>query len=369
MSTSHADPPVPAMYRRTPDELRAWWDRRDPEPALEPELPIIDAHHHLWDRARERYLLEEFLEDANSGHRIVSSVYVEAGSMYRASGPAEEAPLGEIEFATGVAAMSASGRYGECRVAEGVVGRVDLTVGRAAGVLLDRALHISSGRLKSIRHGLAWDPSPGISAVRQAGSSGTSSRFATERLSESPAFREGFAELAARGLAFDLFMFHPQLGEAVELARSFPETTIVVNHAGGPLGVGRYATGISESRSVWRDALVRLAAEPNVVMKIGGLGMPLFGFGMEEREVPPTSEQLAAAWSATVDTCIEAFGSNRCMFESNLPPDGQSGRYVTIWNAYKRITSLASASEKADLYHGTAARTYDLVRPTTPQHA
>jgi len=175
--------------------------------------------------------------------------------------------------------------------------------------------------------------------------------------------------LAARGLAFDLFMFHPQLGEAVELARSFPETTIVVNHAGGPLGVGRYATGISESRSVWRDALVRLAAEPNVVMKIGGLGMPLFGFGMEEREVPPTSEQLAAAWSATVDTCIEAFGSNRCMFESNLPPDGQSGRYVTIWNAYKRITSLASASEKADLYHGTAARTYDLVRPTTPQHA
>jgi predicted TIM-barrel fold metal-dependent hydrolase len=280
--------------------------------------------------------------------------------MYRRGGPPQEAPLGEIEFANGVAAMSASGRYGDCAVSAGIVGRVDLTAGAAARGLLEQGIALSGGRLRGIRHGLAWDPSPVISAGRKAGAGKGPSRFAPPHLAADPAFRAGLAQLAPLGLVFDCFVFHSQLDETLDLARAFPDTTFVINHVGVPLGVGPYQDRRQEVFRAWRAGMAALAGLPRVHVKLGGLGMPLFGFFFQDGELPPTSQVLARAWQDYIGFCVEAFGADRCMFESNFPPDRQSCGYRTLWNAFKRITAGASAAEKEALYRGTATRVYRL---------
>jgi predicted TIM-barrel fold metal-dependent hydrolase len=178
-----------------------------------------------------------------------------------------------------------------------------------------------------------------------------------------PKFREGFAELAKLGLTFDSWHFHPQLPDLVDLARAFPNQTIIVDHVGGVLGVGQYAGKSSEVIPAWKKSITALAQCPNVNVKLGGLGMTSFGFDFHERETPPSSQELADTWRPYIETCIEAFGPDRCMFESNFPPDKQSCGYTELWNAFKRITSGASATEKTALYSGTAARVYKMIRP------
>jgi L-fuconolactonase len=348
-------------YRGTtrPDDvaLNAWLAKRPAEAALEPDLPIIDPHHHFWDQAhRGHYLLPQLLSDIGGGHNIVSTVFLECRAMYRKEGPREMAAVGEVEFVTGIAAMSASGGYGPCRVAEGIIGGGDLTVGAGkVRALLEAEIMAGGGRLRGLRHGVAWDDHKAVSDF--------ASRTVPLHLVMDKTFREGFAQLAPLGLSFESWQYHPQLPDAIDLARSFPDTTIILNHVGGLLGVGPYAGHRQDVLAGWRKNIQEMAKCPNVYCKLGGLGMISVGFDFHERDIPPSSEDLAAAWRQYIEPCIEAFGVERCMFESNFPPDKQSCGYTELWNAFKRITANASASEKTALYSGTAAKVYRLIAP------
>jgi len=336
--------------------LKAWLAKRPEEEALEPELPIIDPHHHFWDtRERGHYFLPELLADIDGGHNIVSTVFLECRAMYRKSGPREMAALGEVEFVNGIAAMSASGNYGSCRVAEGIVGGGDLAVGARVRTLLEAQIAAAGGRLRGIRHGVAWDGNESVGRF--------ASRVVPPHLVLDAKFREGFAQLAPLGLSFESWQYHPQLQDAIDLARAFPETTIILNHVGGVLGVGPYSGHRQEIQAGWRKDINEMAKCPNVYCKLGGIGMVSFGFDFHERDLPPSSEDLAAAWRQYIEPSIESFGANRCMFESNFPLDKQSCGYTELWNAFKRITASASASEKKALYSGTAARVYRLIVP------
>ena len=333
--------------------VRPDWLNRRREPAIEPDLPIVDPHHHLIDRPESgRYLLPDLLDDINGGgHNVVATVYLEWLSMYRLDGPKEMRPVGEIEFANGVGAMCASGSYGKPRVSAGIVGHADLGIGARVGDVLDAMIAAGGSRFRGIRFISASDPDQphwGATAIRPRG------------LLLNPKVREGFAQLAPRGLTFDAFMYHPQLGDLVDLARAFPQTPIVLNHVGGPIGLGRYTGKRDAVFSDWSKKIQELAACPNVHVKLGGLGMKVFGFDVHEGELPPSSEQLASAWRPYVETCINAFGANRAMFESNFPVDKGSYGYGVFWNTCKLLTKGASAPEKADLFHGTAARVYRL---------
>jgi predicted TIM-barrel fold metal-dependent hydrolase len=341
------------IYRNHAD-LTAWLAKRPREKALEPDLPIIDPHHHLWDapqRQRELYFLPELLADAAGGHNIISTVFLECQAMFRAHGPEAMKPLGEIEFVRGIAAQADSGQYGKTRVAEGIVGWADLMLGAKVREVLEAEIEAGGGRFRGTRYGTSWDEGPAGQHV---------SRAMTRHRLLDPKFREGFAELGKLGLTFDSWHFHPQLPDLVDLARKFPSQTIIVDHVGGVLGVGQYAGKNAEIMPVWKQSLKDLAACPNVNIKLGGLGMTSFGFGFEFRDTPPTSQDLADTWRPYIEPCIEAFGVNRCMFESNFPPDKQSCGYTELWNAFKIVTAKASAAEKTALYSGTAARVYRL---------
>ena len=344
------------LAHRDNPSLAAWLAKNPPEAALDPTFPIIDPHHHLWDTpARGTYFLPELLADIGGGHTIVSTVFLECQSMYRKHGPAEMAPVGEVEFVAGIAAMSASGNYGPCRVAEGIVGYADLRAGARVRAVLEAEIAAGGGRFRGIRQGVAWDADPGIG--------GHASRVVPPRLVLDKTFREGFAQLAPLGLSFETWQYHPQLPDAIDLARAFPDTTFILNHAGGVLGVGPYSGRRAEILAGWRANIAELAKCPNVNVKLGGMGMTSFGFDLHERDLPPGSADLAAAWRQYVEPCIESFGADRCMFESNFPPDKQSCGYTELWNAFKLLASGASASEKTALFSGTAARVYRIAAP------
>jgi L-fuconolactonase len=343
------------VYRNDAD-LKAWLAKRPGETALEPDLPIIDPHHHFWDTPhRGRYFLPELLADIGGGHKIVATVFLECQAMYRKAGPEDMAPVGEVEFVNGIAAMSASGNYGPCRVAEAIIGHADLTIGARVRDVLEAEIAVGGGRFRGIRHGVSWDGSDAIGKF--------ASRFVPPHQVRDPTFREGFSQLGHLGLSFESWQYHPQLSDAIDLARAFPDTTIILNHVGGVLGVGPYSGHRQEILASWKKDIGELAKCPNVNVKLGGIGMVSFGFDFHERDTPPASEDLAAAWRQYIEPCIEAFGVNRCMFESNFPPDKQSCGYTELWNAFKHITAGASAPEKTALYSGTAARVYRLTEP------
>src|SRR5215831_8136285 len=328
-----------------------WLDRRR-ETIIEPELPIVDPHHHLVDRPETgRYLLPDLLADTGSGHNITATVYLEWLSMYRAAGPAELRPVGEVEFANGVAAMAASGTYGETRVCAGIVGYADLALSPAVEKVLEAMIEAGGGRFRGIRFITASHPDQaawGSPIIRPAG------------LLLDPKVREGFARLAPLGLSFDAWMYHTQLSDLVDLARAFPETPIVLDHVGGAIGLGRYAGKRDEVFAHWSVKIRELAACPNVHIKLGGIGMRMFGFTHHIGKLPPSSEELAAAWRPYIETCIDAFGPERAMFESNFPVDKGSCGYAALWNAFKRIAAGYSAAERAALFAGTATNFYRL---------
>jgi L-fuconolactonase len=328
-----------------------WLDRRREE-VIEADLPIVDPHHHLVDRPETgRYLLPELLADLGTGHNITATVYLEWLSMHRAQGAAELRPVGEIEFANGVAAMSASGTYGKSRVCAGIVGHADLTLGAAVEKVLEAMIVAGGGRFRGIRF---------ISATHPDQATWGSLVARPEGLLKDKRVREGFARLAPLGLGFDAWMYHTQLGELVDLARAFPETPIVLDHVGGAIGLGRYAGKRDEVFAEWSGRIRELAGCPNVHIKLGGLGMRMFGFTLHAGELPPSSEELATAWRPYIETCIGAFGPERAMFESNFPVDKGSCAYAALWNAFKRIAAGCSAAEKQALFAGTATKFYRL---------
>ena len=208
------------------------------EEVIDPDLPIIDPHHHLWDRNGDRYLLDELLADTaqadahGARHNVRGTVFVECAAMYNAGGPDPMRPLGETEFVNGIAAMSASGGYGDTRVAAGIVGFADLCLGSAAREVLQAHIGAARGRFRGIRHAAGWHASE---QIRNSHSN------PIEHLLLDARFREGFAQLAPLGLSFDAWLFHTQIAELTDLARAFPDTTIVLDHFGGPLGIGPYA--------------------------------------------------------------------------------------------------------------------------------
>src|SRR5436190_3727845 len=293
------------------------------EDVLEPDLPICDPHHHLWDHPGRRYLLDELLADTGSGHRVVSTVFVECMSMYRADGPEPMRPVGETEFVNGVAAMSASGRYGPTRVAAGIVGFADLTLGERVGPVLDA--HVAtSPRFRGIRHAAGWDASDQVR---------NSHTNPPPRLLADARFRRGFAELGRRGLTFDAWLYHPQIPELADLAQAFPDTAIVLDHLGGPLGIGPYEHRRADVFTAWKRDIRELARCPNVVAKLGGVVMPINGWGFHRRERPATSAELLDATRDWYLHAIDCFGPARAMFESNFPVDKASCSYHVLWNA------------------------------------
>jgi predicted TIM-barrel fold metal-dependent hydrolase len=321
------------------------------EEVLDPARPIVDPHHHLWDRGGQRYLIEEISSDIASGHNVIATVYVEARSMYRAQGPDAFRPVGEVEFANGAAAMSASGGYGPAAVCAGIVGHVNLLLGEGARAVLEAEIAAAQGRFRGIRHSAAWDADADVARIYATRPKG---------LLLDSTFRKGFACLAPLGLSFDAWLFHPQIGEFTDLARAFPDTRIVLDHCGGPIGIGSYASRREEILPVWKRSILEIAKCPNVVVKLGGLAMRLLGYGFHERPLPPSSEELAAAWRPYIETCIEAFGPERSMFESNFPPDKGQCSYQVIFNAFKRLAAPYSEAEKTALFSKTATDFYRL---------
>ena len=270
--------------------------------------------------------------------------------MYRADGDPAYASLGETEFVNGVAAMSASGGYGRLRACAGIVGHADLQrLGGAVEPVLEAHVRAGGGRFRGIRNSSVWDADTSIVTVPTPPPRG---------LLGDARFREGFARLAKFGLSFDAWLYHPQIGELAALARAFPDTTIVLDHVGAPLGIGAYKGRRAEVFEAWRDSIRDIARCPNVNVKLGGLGMKVMGFGFEEKPRPPASEELAQAWRPYLETCIEAFGIDRAMFESNFPVDKQSCSYAVLWNAFKRFAAGYSEAEKHALFAGTACRVY-----------
>lgn len=327
---------------------------RPEEPPLDPERPIIDPHLHLWDvrpaagalQAPQRFLLPELLETVEgSGHAVTHTVFVECHAMYRPDGPPELRSLGETEFADGVAAMSASGAYGPCRVAHRIVGNADLTLGAAVAPVLEAHLARAGERFRGVRSHTAYS---------EAGLFGAACDPRIGEALGSPAFREGARVLAALDLSLDVWCLHSQLGDLGALADAAPELTIVLDHVGTP---DVRSGGAAEVRTQWARQIAELARRSNVRIKLGGLGMDITG-PIPAETGPATSAELAALWRPWVETCIEAFGAERCMFESNFPPDKAAGSYGAIWNAFKIITRGGSEAEKDRLFRGTAADTY-----------
>ena len=326
------------------------------EPILDPDLPIIDSHHHLFDLPNNRYMVDDYLADVNAGHRIVASIYCETQAFSRKSGPEWMRPVGEVEFANGVGAMTATGVYGPCQVCAGIIGHANLTFGSKVGELLDRCLEAAPDRFRGVRHVTIDYPDdrPFKYVMTYKPPAG---------VMDTDGFPLGLAEVEKRGLTFDAGIFDPSLPKLAAMVDRFSDLTFVLDHMGTAVGVDMNAEEKAEVFRRWGVGLRELAKRPNVFCKIGGLGMPSWGFGFELREDPVGYLELAEAWRPYVETAIEAFGPDRCMMESNFPPDGRSGGYVPVWNAYKHILRGHSDDEKAALFHRTAARVYRLTIP------
>ncbi len=340
------------------------------ETILEPDLPIIDPHHHLWDLrpmmpmfpeprhpfietlvGAPYYTFDELLADTQSGHNVVGTVFMECGAFYDAARSEAMKPVGEVEYVNGVAAQGASGLYGDYRPCAGIVGHADMTLGDGAREVLEALVAAGNGRFKGIRHQGAWDADPDVLGPPF---------HAPEGLYGSDAFRMGYVNLREMQLSFDAWVLEPQIGDVIDLAKAFPDQPICLDHCGTPLNIASYKGKLEENFDRWATSIRTLAECDNVSVKLGGLAMvncmmpdegPAKGYG---------SEELAAMWKPYIETCIEAFGTKRGMFESNYPVDRWGATYPVLWNAFKRITADYSDDEKAALYAGNAARFYSV---------
>ncbi|MGE4242739.1 amidohydrolase family protein [Ramlibacter sp.] len=337
-------------FRQSLAVLDARFARQPAEEILMPELRIIDPHHHLVGRPHDVYLLEDFVRDLDTGHDIVATMFVECSAMWKKDGPEELRPVGETEFANGIAAMAASGHYGKTLVNHGIVSYADLRLGDKVYAVLDAHIAAGNGRLRGIRNRAFFEPLVGEYGSLAPG----------DGLMRGAEFRKGLKRVAAKGLVYDSCQYHVQLPDFTDLARAVPEATLVLDHVSSPLGVAHYASRKEEVFAHWTKWMRELSTCPNVYVKLGGLGMPFAGLGLNNRELPATSAELAAAWKPFFWTAIEFFGANRCMFESNFPPDKQSGSYPVVMNAYKRIAAGASKSEVQSLFFDTANAVYRL---------
>ena len=320
------------------------WLARLREDVLEPDLPIIDAHHHLWERPSGVYLLPQLKSDLGAGHNVRGTVFVQCGYGFRTDGPDDMKPVGETETVARIAGGAGPD------VCAGIVGYTDFRMGERVEAVLAAHVEAGKGRFRGIRQSAGWDPAilTQTSAPAQPG------------LLADPAFRAGLARLGRFGLSYESSLYHPQLPELADLARAMPGLPILANHCGGYIAIGPHAEDPAETFRAWREGLRELAACPNVYLKLGGQAMSIRGVAFHEQPLPPSSGEMANAWRPVMETCIETFGARRCLFESNFPVDKGMCSYVSVWNAFKRIAAGCSDAEKADLFHGAAARFYRL---------
>lgn len=330
------------------------WLEQVQEEALEPDLPICDPHHHLWEwretATQNHYALDEILDDVSGGHNIISTVFIECGAEFRKDGPEDFRCVGETDYVLSIA--EAAERSGaNTKVAAGIVGTADLKIGDAVADVLDAQIEAGKGRFCGIRLGALWHESP---VVRDHRTNPPQSLMLRDD------FRKGFRHLAPRKLSFEVWCCHEQIPEATDLARAFPDTMIVLDHFGGPLGIGPYEGKEEEVFEDWKAKIDDLSSCPNVMAKLGGLNMDVNGYGWEKRDKPPASDELVEATRRYFDYTIEKFGVERCMFESNFPVDKLSCSYTVVWNSFKKMSKDFSASERAALFHDTATRVYRL---------
>ena len=330
-------------------DTEAWLNLTQEEP-IETDIAIIDPHHHLWDRPNNRYGLSELLADI-SGHQVRQTVFIECSSMYRADGPDEFKPVGETEYVQGIAAVSASGGFGAARACAGIVGTADLRLGDGVVAVLEAQVAASPNRFRGIRHRAAWPERRTPIGQPQS----------MDHLLLDPEFRRGFRHLRTYGLTFEAWLFHPNIPDVADLARAFPDTTIIVNHLGGPILTPDFPGTAEEKFTTWKQAITTVAACPNVVMKVGGIQMPLNGFDWHKHERPPTSDELIAVTKPWYMHAIESFGPERCMFESNFPVDRASCSYTVLYNQFKKLSKGFRPDERAAMFAGTAARVYRLL--------
>jgi len=326
------------------------WLAKHVEEILEPEIPIIDPHHHIWNQEGNPYSIDDLSADVGSGHKVIATVFVQAHHGYRTTGPEALRCVGETERIE-EAANAVQRNDDKCKLCAGIVGFADLTLGRRVGEVLDAHRKAAPARFRGVRHGVARDPHfPNGIVLRPA----------PPNMLADPEFRAGLTTLAEYGLSFDAMLYHCQIKELAAMAQAIPELPIVLDHFGCIIGVGPYVGREQDTFRTWRDDIRLLARSPNVSVKLGGMGMIICGARFHENALPPSSRELADAWRPYVETCIEAFGAERCMFESNFPVDKAMFSYPVLWNAFKRLTAGASASEKAALLHANAARIYKL---------
>lgn len=324
------------------------WLAKLEEPVLEPDIPIIDPHHHLWLRGGYTYLMPELAADLNSGHNIAETVFAECHSMYRQDGPEAERSLGETEFVTGQAAMSASGEFGSSRACAVMFGNVDMTLGSGVEPLLEQHIAASGGRFRGVRYSTGWDADERIRNVAPA-----AGMLVDDRV------KQAAGVLSRMDLELDSWVYHPQLDEVAALADALPDLTIVLNHVGSPILGGPYRGRKDEVFADWRARIERVGERENVYVKLGALPIRMPGFE-GDRSLPPGSEEVAEAWRPWIETCIEAFTPARSMYESNFPVQKRWCSYQVCWNAFKRISAAATDSEKANLFAGAAARAYGM---------
>jgi predicted TIM-barrel fold metal-dependent hydrolase len=330
--------------------VRPDWLAKLTEEVLDPAQPIIDPHHHLWKARPDPYLLADLVADLRTGHNILATVFIQCRSAYRNTGPEEMQPVGETEFVAAAAHACESGEYGALRACAGIIGHADCLLGERIDAVLEAHIEAGGGRFKGIRHSGTFDP--GIAPTAAPG--------APSGLYRNTAFRAGFARLQPLGMTFEAWLYHPQLGDLLDLLRAFPAQPVVLNHLGGPLGVGPYENQRAEVFAQWRAYMIELSTCENLHIKLGGLAMNVNGFGFHHEVLPPSSGEMAAAWRPYIETAVELFGADRCMFESNFPVDKGMCSYPVLWNAFKRLAAGCSPDEKAALFHRTAQRFYSL---------
>jgi predicted TIM-barrel fold metal-dependent hydrolase len=329
------------------------WLAQTREATLEPEIPICDPHHHFWVSRPEpadyqRYLLPELTGDVTSGHNVRSTVFIEVRCEYRESGPDEMKPVGEVEYIETIATESATGSHGPTRAAAGIIGYADLKLGDAVRPVLEAMREASPSRFRGVRHATGWDESPELANRDIRGALSTAG------------YRAGGKVLADMGLILENSLYFHQLSELAEFARAVPDLTIVLNHIGGLVRVGPYANRDDGVIPAWRRGVEEAGQCPNIVMKLGGVGQLRYGYYWHDRETPIGSEELAGTLGPLMEHCIQQFGPDRCMFESNFPVDKPSYSYNVLYNAFKRLSGGYSPLERAALFHDTAARVYNI---------
>ena len=334
------------MAALPPDNpTQAWLDSLV-EDVVDPDAAIIDPHHHLWPVGGGLpYGLADLEADLGSGHHVVNTVFVECGAAYDRGAGGTFAPVGETAFVTAEAERCARTVMG------GIVAHADLRDAANLDAVLDAHEAAANGRFRGIRHAGSHALHPEVLTIPGGAPAG---------LYADPAFRAGVARLGERGLTYDSWHYHYQNRDFLDLARSVPSTTLVLDHFGTPLGVGPYESQREQIFEQWTTDIAEIAACENVVAKIGGLAMPDNGFGWHTAERPPSSDEFIEAQGRYYLHTIEQFGPERCMFESNFPVDRFSLSYRTVWNAFKKLVAEFTPSERDAMLRGTAARIYRL---------